>query len=177
MLRAAKQLVAGWGQDSIFAVTIIVCGAIIGLVAFLPWFDFGTFSISGIKLPGITGEALAGLGVSVAGAGLVATRGGPLALVMAFTLGAVAFALCTDQVFTQWQAGACGWGGSPGPFRDFVCRDNSDALWSVNGSPTVALWAATGLSAFVSLFAGWWLLRRTTQPTDESPAEVFEAWA
>jgi hypothetical protein len=149
------------------------------LFAFLPWFDFRSFSISGIDLPGQEGEILLLTGILITGIGIAAPapRFGPLPILLLGFLGVAAFAITTRQIFTYWQAGSCGWEGTAPPGRDFVCRDTSSVLWHVDGSPAEALWAATGLSAFVSLLAGWRLFARPAPSEPETPTEISEAWS
>jgi len=154
-------------------------GCLMALLAFLPWFDFRSFSVSGIDLPGQEGEAFLLLGLLIVGAGGAVTgrRFGQSPLLALGFLGIVAFAIATRPIFTYWRAGTCSAFTGAAPTDDYICRGYSDMALQVDGSPTVALWAGAGLSAFVSLLAGWRLFTRPAQSEPEAPTETSEAWA
>ena len=183
MLSAAKHPAAGWGSR-MASMCVAVAGLAMAVLAFLPWFDFRSFSVSGIDLPGLDGEIFFASSVTIVGTGVAAVfRHRTVLLFAAFLSGIVAFAASANQTLADWYAGPC-FGTVPGD--DLICtvdyskigRDmflfiTGDAV----GSPTAVLWSSTGLSAFVSLLAGWRLLARPAPSEPETPTEVSEAWS
>ena len=154
---------------------VACCAALIGL-AFAPWVEARGQEFDGTGLPlmlGISrGELLIAAATAMAAISLVAIRRPDLQRLSAPVLSIVAlgaFMLCASTVLADWRLNGCGF--LSGVHNEGTCPIG--ALWAV--APTLPVWAATGLSALLTLWfsAYWFRLQRRSS----NVSEVSNGWA
>jgi len=149
------------------------CVALIGL-ALAPWLEGGFHQeVLGTELPLLLGFSRAELmiagAIAMAAISLVAIcrpdieQHVPLVLSL-IALGA--FTLCASTISADWRVDGCGVLRGPGLDDGSRCFSGGVRAFA----PTLPLWIATGLSAFLVLWfsASWFRLHRSSSKVDEA---------
>ena len=163
---------------------LAVSGIAMAAGAFLPWIDFGFFTVAGTDvpgaLPGNDGHAVAALGLAVVlltGLAVLVRPLRTLALLLVCASATAAFAIALTDVMADWQNQSCG-GVTVHDRINLICRGSVTLHgFTVKGTPAPALWLVTGASAFAALLSLFAAVRGFFPAPASSPPREGEAWA